>query len=115
MSPLAIKILWIIGWALLGVLLAIVSFGLLRRAADRITPESAGKPGPVVVLITSRLLRFIMIGAALFFAVRMGLVYALSFIGGLTLTRVTQVILYNRRLSAMEQLAAEKDASIGRD
>ncbi len=101
---------WCLVWAALGIVLSLLSFSLIKGSIGGLEMDSSEGARGLTRLILTRVLRFFLIGAALFFAVRMHIGYALCFLGPLTLTRLIQVIRFNHQ---QNQQAAQQVSQTG--
>lgn len=98
MPQSAVKLSWALLWAAAGIGFSWVAFKSLRSSVERLTPESQTQVQPIGRMIFERLLRFLILAALLYFAVRMNVVYAFIAATAFTVARWVQVLLYNKSL-----------------
>ena len=109
MPNILIRILLSLLWAGLGALGAWLSFLSLSKQAKAIQPDSDASLKQLPKLMAGRMLRLVLVGAAIYIALRIDSLYALVFVVALTLTTWLLIISLNRKsnrqseISAMEQ------------
>ena len=86
MTPTLTKLLLILLWAAVGAVGAWLSFLLLQKQAGSILPDGEAPLSQLPKMMAGRTLRLIIVGVALYIAVRMNSLYALVFVIALTLT-----------------------------
>ncbi|HNY83488.1 MAG TPA: ATP synthase subunit I [Anaerolineaceae bacterium] len=106
MNPLLSKVLFSLLWAGLGTLSAWLSFISLRKSAEAISPDMEESMSQLPKMMTGRMVRLILVGVAIYIALRMGAIYAIVFVAALTITTWILVVRMNRQL---KRSSAAKD------
>lgn len=96
MTPILTKILLSLLWAAAGALGAWLSFLSLQKQAGSIQPKCDAPFAQLPKMMAGRTIRLLLVGVALYIALRMNGLYALVFVIALTLTTWLLVLNLNR-------------------
>lgn len=101
MTPALTKIMFGSLWAAFGVLSSWLSFLSLQKQADLIKPNGAAPLTQLIKLMAGRIVQMLLIGGAIYLALRMHVLYAIVFVVALTITTWVLVVNLNRQANKL--------------
>lgn len=96
-----IDILSYLLWVVLGVGMAFLTFSTLAKSIEKLNPDSKNAKSGIVFIALGRFLRFFLVAALLFGAVKWKIWYAITFVVALTLAVWALAIWHNKKAASL--------------